>query len=40
LPAEIGQCSKLQTLNLLENKFAPEEKDKVKKMLPNTNVLF
>lgn len=40
LPTEISQLSKLQTLNLLENPFGDAEKDKVKKMLPNTKVLF
>jgi hypothetical protein len=40
LPAEMAQLAKLQTLNLLENQFADAEKDKVKKMLPNTKVLF
>ncbi len=40
LPAEMSQLAKLQTLNLLENQFADAEKDKVKKMLPNTKVLF
>lgn len=40
LPAELSQLVKLQTLNLLENQFGDAEKDKVKKMLPNTKVLF
>lgn len=40
LPAEMSQLGKLQTLNLLENQFADAEKDKVKKMLPNTKILF
>lgn len=40
LPAEMSQLGKLQTLNLLENQFPDAEKDKVKKMLPNTKVLF
>ncbi len=40
LPAEISQLGKLQTLNLLENQFTDSEKDKVKKMLPNTKILF
>jgi hypothetical protein len=40
LPTELSQLGKLQTLNLLENQFGDAEKDKVKKMLPNTKVLF
>jgi Leucine-rich repeat (LRR) protein len=40
LPTEVSQLGKLQTLNLLENQFGDAEKDKVKKMLPNTKVLF
>jgi hypothetical protein len=36
----MSQLGKLQTLNLLENQFPDAEKDKVKKMLPNTKVLF
>ncbi len=40
LPNELAQLAKLHTLNLLENPLADAEKDKLKKMLPNTKVLF
>jgi Leucine-rich repeat (LRR) protein len=40
LPAEIGKLPNLQILNLLENKFVDVEKDKVRKLLPNTKIIF
>ena len=40
LPLEIGKLVNLQTLYLSENQFSEEEKEKLKKLLPNCNIYF
>ncbi len=40
LPSEIGQLSNLQSLDLRANNFSKEEKQKIKKLLPNCRIYF
>ena len=40
LPSAIGQLSNLQSLYLRANNFSKEEKQKIKKLLPNCNIRF
>ena len=40
LPNSISKLSKLKILNLIENKFSSEERERIRKMLPNCKVKF
>jgi len=40
LPTEIGQLSKLEKLYLTGNPISPKEAEKIKELLPNTQIFF
>jgi Leucine-rich repeat (LRR) protein len=40
LPEEIGQLSQLKYLHAQNNLFASAEKEKIKEILPNTEIYF
>ncbi|EMJ53340.1 leucine rich repeat protein [Leptospira interrogans serovar Valbuzzi str. Duyster] len=40
LPQEIGQLQNLQELNLRNNQFSIEEKERIRKLLPKCQIYF